>query len=137
MAQDIEYLKIVQRFCVSSERKGKENQLAKGRRGQCGKRATVNIPSSSSPIDGDVWHRCPRSLHGCQMAIARILDHMCLALRASGLWLRHATLQNPIPSFHGLRRAGGWGRNLREGRDQILPSGNLGSLSFSLFLEEG
>ena len=30
--------------------------------------------------------------HGCQMAIASI----CLALRASGLWLRYATLQNLI-----------------------------------------
>ena len=26
--------------------------------------------------------------HGCQMAIARFLDCMCLALWASGLWLR-------------------------------------------------
>ena len=31
-------------------------------------------------------------VYGCQMAIARFLDHMCLALRASGLWLRYATL---------------------------------------------
>ena len=30
--------------------------------------------------------------HGCQMAIARFLDHMCLALRVSGLWLCYATL---------------------------------------------
>ena len=37
--------------------------------------------------------------HGFQMAIARFLDHMCLALRASGLWLRYATLQNLIPSL--------------------------------------
>ena len=37
--------------------------------------------------------------HGCQMAIAKFLDRMCLALRASGLWLRYATLQNLIPSF--------------------------------------
>ena len=43
--------------------------------------------------------------HGCQMTIARFLDRMCLALRASELWLRYATLQNLIP--------------------QILPSGNL------------
>ena len=28
--------------------------------------------------------------HGCQMALARFLDRMCLALRASGLWLRYA-----------------------------------------------
>ena len=33
------------------------------------------------------------AVHGCQMAIAGFLDHMCLALRASGLWLRFATLQ--------------------------------------------
>ena len=33
------------------------------------------------------------------MAIAGFLDRMCLALRASGLWLRYATLQNLIPSF--------------------------------------
>ena len=36
---------------------------------------------------------------GCQMAVARFLDHMCLALRASGLWPRYAALQNLIPSF--------------------------------------
>ena len=36
---------------------------------------------------------------GCQMAIARFLDRMCLALRASGLGLRYTTLQNLIPSF--------------------------------------
>ena len=33
------------------------------------------------------------------MALAGFLDHMCLALRASGLWLRYAMLQNLIPSF--------------------------------------
>ena len=45
--------------------------------------------------------RGERSLgdHGCQMATARFLNHMCLALPASGLWLRYATLQNLIPSF--------------------------------------
>ena len=37
--------------------------------------------------------------HGCQMAIARFLYRMNLALRASGLWLRYAALQNLIPSF--------------------------------------
>ena len=31
------------------------------------------------------WQR-----HGCQMAIAGFLDRMCLALQASGLWLRYA-----------------------------------------------
>ena len=44
--------------------------------------------------------------HGCQMAIARFLDRMCLALRASGLWLRHAMLQNLIPSLPWI--APGW-----------------------------
>ena len=39
------------------------------------------------------------SRHGCQMAKTRFSDRMCLALRASGLWLRYATLQNLIPSF--------------------------------------
>ena len=57
--------------------------------------------------------------HGCQMAIARFLYHMCLALRSSGLWLRYATLQNLIPSFP-------W-HNPRRVRDQILLSGNLGA----------
>ena len=33
------------------------------------------------------------------MAIARYLECMSLALRASGLWLRYAALQNVIPSF--------------------------------------
>ena len=37
--------------------------------------------------------------HSCRMAIARFLDSMCFALRASGLWLRYAMLQNLIPSF--------------------------------------
>ena len=50
---------------------------------------------------------------------------MCLALRASGLWLRYATLQNLIPSFPWIAppRPPPW-RNPRKGRDQILPSGN-------------
>ena len=33
------------------------------------------------------------------MAVATYLDRMCLALRAPGLWLRYAALQNFIPSF--------------------------------------
>ena len=37
--------------------------------------------------------------HGCQMAVARFLDHMCLALGVSGPWIRYATLLNLIPSF--------------------------------------
>ena len=45
-------------------------------------------------------HSSPLSaMHGCQVTIARFLDCMCLALRAAGLWLRYATLQNLIPSF--------------------------------------
>ena len=61
------------------------------------------------------------------MAVARFLDRMCLALRASGLWLRYATLQNLIPSFPWIapQRPPPW-RNPRKRRDQILPSGNLG-----------
>ena len=35
--------------------------------------------------------------HSCQVAIARFSDCMCLALWASGLWLRYTTLQN-LPS---------------------------------------
>ena len=68
----------------------------------------------------------PSCYHGCQMAIARFLDHMCLALWASGLWLRYATLQNLIPSFPWIAppRPPPW-RNPRKGRDQILRSGNL------------
>ena len=37
------------------------------------------------------------AVHGCQMAIAKFLERMCLALLASGLWLSYATLQN-LPS---------------------------------------
>ena len=50
-------------------------------------------------------------VHGCQMAIAGSLDRMCLALRATGQWLRYAMLQNVIPSFPWIKpgwRA--WGR---------------------------
>ena len=67
--------------------------------------------------------------HGCQMAMAGFLDcmcRMCLALRASGLWLRYATLQNLFPSFPSILppRPPPW-HNPRKGRDQILPSGNI------------
>ena len=64
-------------------------------------------------------------VHGCQMAIAGFLDCMYLALRASGLWLRYATLQNMIPSFPWTVPPcpPPW-LNPRKGRDQILPSGN-------------
>ena len=64
--------------------------------------------------------------HGCQMAIAGFLDPSCLALRAPGQWLRYATLENWIPSFPWIAppHPPPW-RNLRKGRDPILPSGNL------------
>ena len=59
--------------------------------------------------------------------LARFLHQMCLALRASGLWLRYATLQNLIPSFPWIAPPRPPSRrNPRKGRDQILPSGNLG-----------
>ena len=59
--------------------------------------------------------------HGCQNAKAGFLDHMCLALRPSGLWLRYATLQNLLPSFPSIVPLcpKPW-RNPREGMDQIL-----------------
>ena len=57
------------------------------------------------------------------MAIARFLDRMCLALQASELWLRYATLQNLIPSFSWI--VPGW---RAWGHNQILPSGNDGML---------
>ena len=47
---------------------------------------------------------------------------MCLALRASGLWLRYATKFHPFLSLDCAPTP--W-RNPRKGRDQILPSGNL------------
>ena len=52
---------------------------------------------------------------------------MCLALRAPGLWLCFAALQNLIPSFPWIAptHPPPW-RNPRKGRDQILPSGNTG-----------
>ena len=76
---------------------------------------SFNVPTGTYDLP---W----RYRHGCQMAIAGLLDHMCLALRASGLWLRYATLQNWIPSFPWIAPGGWrvWGRN------ELLPSGNLG-----------
>ena len=72
-------------------------------------------------------HNVWRGTHCCQLAIAGCLDHMCLALWASGLWPCYAALQNLIPSFPWIAppRPPPW-RNPREGRDQILPSGNHG-----------
>ena len=68
----------------------------------------------------------PEGRHGCQLAIARFPYRMCLALRASGLWLRYAMLQNLIASFPWIAPPcpPPW-RNPRKGRDQILPSGNI------------
>ena len=67
---------------------------------------------------------CPR--HGCQMAIARFLDRRCLALRA---WrtmapLRYAAKFDPFLSLECVL-CPPTRRNIRKGRDQILPSGNL------------
>ena len=48
-------------------------------------------PQSRGMIGGGARICCwARNEHGCQMAISRFLDRMCLALRASGLWLRYA-----------------------------------------------
>ena len=88
-----------------------------------------------------MWPSCKRAAaaalanHGCQMAIAGFVDRMCLALRASGLWLRYTTLQNLIPSFPWIAppRPPPW-RNPRKGRDQILPSGNLACIDMAMAL---
>ena len=69
--------------------------------------ASMFHAESLSPVWTEVVERTTRFLravvtgdrHGCQMALAGFLDFMCLALRASGLWLRYAMLQNLIPSF--------------------------------------
>ena len=86
------------------------------------------------PLDPPLLHHaCEHcasgALHGSPMAIARLLGRMCLALWASRLWLHYAALQNWIPSFPWIAppRPPPW-RNPRKGRDQILPSGNLGAL---------
>ena len=55
------------------------------------------------------------SNHGCQMAVARFFDRMCFALRASGLWLRYATLQNLPSGYLGRGRAGNARRGARAG----------------------
>ena len=65
--------------------------------------ATFSTPKRH-PLITDSYSRASRSvgrceMQGCQMAIARFLDRMCLTLRASGLWLRYAMLQSLIPSF--------------------------------------
>ena len=63
---------------------------------------------------------------GCQMAIVRFLDGMCLSLLPSVLWLCYSALQNLIPSFPWIAPPcpPPW-HNPRKGRDQILPSGNI------------
>ena len=58
-------------------------------------------------------------IHGCQMAIAGFLDRMLLALRASGQWLRYATLQN-LPSCN-LAHRGGLSRRVRGERGHAIP----------------
>ena len=65
---------------------------------------------------------------GCQMAIVRFLDGMCLSLLPSVLWLCYSALQNLIPSFPWIAPPcpPPW-HNPRKGRDQILPSGNTDS----------
>ena len=71
-------------------------------------------------------HHATARAHGCQMAIALFFNRMCLALWASGLWLRYATLQNLIPSFPWIAPPRPPPRlNPRKGRDQILLSSNL------------
>ena len=94
------------------------------------------VKSSSIQIWSSLWTRktqrsapCLETMlcshmsqsHGCQMAIARFLDCMCLALRASGLLLCYATLQNLIPSLPWVAppRPPPW-HYPRKGSDQIL-----------------
>ena len=60
---------------------------------------SFNVPTGTYDLP---W----RYRHGCQMAIAGYLDHMCLALRASGLWLRYATLQHLTSGNHGRKEGG-------------------------------
>ena len=54
-------------------------------------------------------------VNGCQMAKARFLDRMCLALRAFGLWFCCTMLQNLIPSL-----------------DQILLCGNTARMTVTI-----
>ena len=65
--------------------------------------------------------------NGCQMAIAKFLDFRHLALGASGLWLCYSTLQNLIPSVPWIASPPSNPAQSRKGRDQTLPSGNLGA----------
>ena len=94
---------------------------------------SMKIPPAASAYNSPKKSRSTCGRHGCQIAIARFLDCMCLALWASGPWLRYATLQNLIPSFPWVGpptlHPPPW-RNPRKGRDQILPSGNLANDNF-------
>ena len=51
------------------------------------------------------------------MAKAKFLDRMCLAHRATGLWLRYAPLQNLIPSIPWIAHPA---LQTRKGRDEIF-----------------
>ena len=53
--------------------------------------------AAASAVPSITCSTARESAHGCQLAIARFLDPMCLVLRASGLWLIYATLCN-LPS---------------------------------------
>ena len=66
----------------------------------------TQLPDDSGDIVLHSRRARPHLHHGCQMAIAGFLGRMCLSLRASGLGLRYATLQNLIPSFPWI--APGW-----------------------------
>ena len=57
----------------------------------------IQVRTKDSVIRGTHFFQLSKPhLHSCQMAIAGFLDGMCLALRASGLWLRYATPQNLV-----------------------------------------
>ena len=66
-----------------------------------------------------------RRNQGCQMAITRFLHRMCLVLWASGLQLCYAAKFDPFLSLDCAPRPPPW-CNPRKGRDQIMPSGNIG-----------
>ena len=51
---------------------------------------------SDDPHSPSEWCEFEGLCHGCQMAIAIFLDRMCLALRASELWLRCAAKFDPF-----------------------------------------
>ena len=59
----------------------------------------ITVPGVTYDSAGNFVSTTGKVKHGCQMAVARFLECMCLALRASGVWLRYAALQNLIPSF--------------------------------------